>query len=165
MKKILNIIPFILLTLLLTNISLAQTGWIQQNSGTTTILNSVFFLDDNTGWTCGWDGIILKTTNSGLDWFEQNSNTSTNLHTIQFVDENTGWVCGNQVLIKTSDGGSTWDIMNFPSSDYLSGLQFINLSVGWIISHNTDTSYAYKTTNGGIDWNVKAQYQSEYFET
>jgi len=44
--------------------------WIIQNSGITTILNSVQFIDTLTGYAAGDGGVILKTVNGGLSWVQ-----------------------------------------------------------------------------------------------
>src|SRR5436190_9537346 len=98
----------------------AQTGWIQQNSGTFFTLNSVCFVDANTGYAVGDSGysanIILKTSDGGLNWVTQMRQVSGTapLTSVSFVNANTGFVsgCGNysimysgHVLYKTTNGG------------------------------------------------------------
>ncbi len=50
--------------------------WYQQNSGTTNIFMTCFFLDENTGWAAGNAGTIVKTTDGGQNWFSQSISTS-----------------------------------------------------------------------------------------
>ena len=141
--------------------------WYQQNSGTDSNLQSVFFINENTGWACGSNGVIIKTTNGGEDWFEQVSNTTADLRGIQFVDANNGWAFGSKQILSSTNGGSSWTAQNFLSSSYLSALQFINVNLGWVISHNVfsaDTSYIYKTTDAGISWTLQTQTHNEYYE-
>jgi len=135
--------------------------WYQQNSGTTTHLYSVFFIDENTGWTCGDSGKIIKTTNGGLDWLEQNSNTIAYLRVIQFIDQNNGWAYGYHQILNTTNGGTTWNVQDFPPPAYIVALQYINLNTGWFIYHSSDTSYIAKTTNGGNSWTIQFQSQNE----
>jgi len=141
--------------------------WYPQNSGTDLNLQSVFFINEHTGWACGTNGVIIKTTNGGEDWFELVSNTTADLRGIQFVDANNGWAFGINQILSSTDGGSSWTAQNFLSSSYLSALQFINVNLGWVISHNVssaDTSYIYKTTDGGISWTLQTQTHNEYYE-
>lgn len=51
------------LTIISSNI---HSQWYLQYSGTSENLSDVFFIDENTGWACGWNGIIIKTTNGGF---------------------------------------------------------------------------------------------------
>jgi hypothetical protein len=45
-------------------------SWIEQESGTDSCLNGVFFVDDLTGWVVGDGGTILHTTNGDLTLVE-----------------------------------------------------------------------------------------------
>ena len=45
--------------------------WTTQAIGVTNILDDIFFINENTGWTVGGDGIILKTTDGGENWIDQ----------------------------------------------------------------------------------------------
>jgi photosystem II stability/assembly factor-like uncharacterized protein len=47
------------------------TTWTQLESGTTSILSSVHFIDANTGWAVGDSGTILHTTNGGVSFVEE----------------------------------------------------------------------------------------------
>ena len=93
--------------------SLAQDGWFQQTSGTIHNLNSVYFVDINTGWAVGDSGTILNTTNGGTNWNVQTIDTMFSLYSVHFEDNNTGWAVGNYlnvaVILKTTDGGINWN--------------------------------------------------------
>jgi photosystem II stability/assembly factor-like uncharacterized protein len=45
----------------------SDTGatWMVQNSGVSSYLNSVIFVDSLTGWACGYQGVIIHTINGG----------------------------------------------------------------------------------------------------
>ena len=51
--------------------SIAQ--WTQLNSGTTEWLQSVYFVNSDTGFALGNVGIILKTTDGGDSWTKKTS--------------------------------------------------------------------------------------------
>ena len=38
-------------------------------------LNDIQFIDDNTGWAVGENGIVLRTTNGGVTWVEKEQET------------------------------------------------------------------------------------------
>ena len=97
----------------------SQSGWVNQVSGVTSNLVSVFFINTNTGWASGTDGTIIKTTNGGANWMIQNSTTTLPLLNIMFGDANTGWAAGgfddnnplcshNIIVIRTTNGGDLW---------------------------------------------------------
>lgn len=50
-------------------------GWFNQTSSVSEILMSVNFVNNTTGWIVGYNGVILKTTNGGLNWNNQVSGT------------------------------------------------------------------------------------------
>ncbi|MDH3267940.1 MAG: YCF48-related protein [Ignavibacteria bacterium] len=134
--------------------------WVMQNSGTQLNLNSIFFIDSNTGWAVGDEGIILKTTNGGNDWITQPGVTTDNLYSVHFENSNIGWIVGENVrIMKSTDGGSSWSAQfaNPPFPVDLRSVQFQNLNEGWAVGHyiysSTDyDSYIIKTTNGGTSW-------------
>ena len=139
--------------------------WYQQNSGTDSNLQSVFFINENTGWACGSNGVIIKTTNGGEDWFEQNSTTTEDLKEIHFVDENYGWSYQTYLILSTTNGGSSWVSQSFGPPDMLVALQFINESTGWLIYYRIDlTMFVCKTIDGGITWQIQTQVPDEFYE-
>jgi photosystem II stability/assembly factor-like uncharacterized protein len=69
----------------------------------------VFFIDSATGWIAGDNGLLLKTTNSGLNWSTQVSSTSQKLNSIRFLNTTTGVTCGTAgIVLKTTNGGASW---------------------------------------------------------
>ena len=114
--------------------------------------NSNYFIDQNTGFSVGDEGKILKTTNAGINWVEKQSNTVQNLNEVQFVDGNVGYICGDTgVVIKTSDGGENWQMLSTGITDNLNGINFYDLNLGFTVSKN---SRILKTTNGGLNWSI-----------
>ena len=72
----------------------------------------LFFLEPDVGWSCSFDGKVLRTTNGGLSWTHEQV-TRNRLRSIAFLDRNTGFVAGDAnsepgVLWSTTDGGSQW---------------------------------------------------------
>jgi photosystem II stability/assembly factor-like uncharacterized protein len=88
----------------------AQEGWFWQNplpQGNT--LRGVCFIDQNTGWTIGGAGTILKTTNGGIDWTFQASGTKNYLRGVFFTDANNGTVVGSYgIILRTTNSGADW---------------------------------------------------------
>ena len=135
------------------------TNWINIfNSGyDTTNLNSIYFINTSTGYAVGGGvflgGVVMKTTNSGLNWQYQNSNTSNYLNSIFFLPQNSGllgFAAGNNgVLIKTSNGGTNWYLLTSGTFLDLLSIFFLDSSSGFTVG------IAYRcllTTNGGMDW-------------
>ena len=98
---------FWLFVLSLVFVSGGYTQWSQQNSGTINTLQTVFFVNNNTGWCAGGSGTILKTTNSGDTWSPVNGLPNRNYTALSFYG-NFGWVAGDigSILRSTNHGGT-----------------------------------------------------------
>jgi len=122
-------------------------------------LESVYFIDGNTGWVVGQYGMILKTTNGGNNWIKQASNTNVNLFSTHFVNKSTGWAVGeNSYILKTINGGDTWIPQRGPEPGALYSIFFIDEHTGWAVGSYVDTTdkrlegLIAHTNNGGENW-------------
>lgn len=136
----------------------SSEGWVRQYSNSTSRLESVFFLNNITGWIVGSQGTFMKTENSGLFWVNSNFSAPHILGSVYFLNENTGWISGGydfiSIVYKTTDGGNNWDVQLFDmSAFYVSGLHFFNENTGWLINcGNNDGWRIMRTINGGNVW-------------
>lgn len=164
MKNIVSVV-----TLLLFFTSHINGQWYQQNSGTTSTILSVQFVDNNIGWAVGTESqgvhILFKTTNGGSDWFEQDTLLSSlegSFTTFYFLNESTGWFIAYKFdetsnIYKTTDGGDNWNIQftTPPFGAVLNDIQFtdslIGYSAGW---GQLSSGYIYKSTDGGNNWDL-----------
>lgn len=149
-----SFLQFLLFFLLVTQICSAQ--WTQQNSGTTNLFYSCFFLDENTGWTAGEDGTILKTTDGGENWFSQSLSTSFDIYSIFFTNSLNGWltlfetVPYNQgSIMHTTDGGNSWHSHIGSMGSKFHKVHFSDINNGWVTE---SSEIIYHTTNGGTSW-------------
>ena len=119
--------------ILFTNIY-SQSGWINQISGVTTNLNSVKFVNSQTGWCVGDSGKILKTTNGGLYWNPQFSGFHYNLRALNFPSIDTGYIAGDSgIFLKTINGGDNWFRLNSVMSKInFSSVFFLNNNEGYL---------------------------------
>ncbi|KXK55629.1 MAG: serine/threonine protein kinase with PASTA sensor(s), partial [Chlorobi bacterium OLB5] len=123
-------------------------------------LNSVFFIDQFKGFACGERGILLKSTNSGINWSISNLGQNYSLKKIKFINNLTGFIAGgdvipNGVIIRTTDGGSSWQTV-YNDSSSLSSINFINNNTGWAAG---TYGYYLKTTNSGSNW-VRSRFET-----
>lgn len=135
MKNILLIIFLILIV----NSSYSQ--WIQQQSNAgNSYLNDIRFINKKTGWCVGDSpGIILKTTDGGVNWFEQfNPLPDRTLSCVFPVDSEYVYAAGyGQTLLKTTNGGTNWQILqNGSAISYYTGMFFANRNRGWIAAND-----------------------------
>jgi len=161
--KLKFLVVFILYLFIPNPIYSSESGWEIQNSNTTNVLHSVNFIDNNTGWTCGINGIILKTTNSGINWISQISHTDVYLVAIYFLNANVGFTSGFKsenyptigyrcIILKTLDGGINWDTIDTSTDYYITNIDFINSTTGYFSGglYGNGTNKILKTTNSGI---------------
>lgn len=134
-------------------------------------LNSVDFVDNNTGYSAGAYGTILKTTDGGTDWSQINSGTDKSLMSLSFVNANTGFVGGpRQLLRKTTDAGNTWQNIALPvqgqwdSLYYVMDINFVTPNVGYIVGFFQLESKIWKTTDGGNTWSTQGTGGANYLK-
>ncbi len=135
-------------------------AWAQSNAGISNYsINSLFFLDANTGYAVGYDwnnaiNVIIKTTNGGTDWTAQTSGTTNFLNSVFFIDTNTGYVVGEPtIILKTINGGASWIPQTSVTTENLKSVYFTDANTGYIAGNS---GIIQKTTNGGANWSSQA---------
>jgi eukaryotic-like serine/threonine-protein kinase len=114
-------------------------------------LNSICFVNDLTGYSCGNQGIIIKTTDGGYSWSTIGDSSGNEYYDVKFISPEKGFIVGEKgLIITTNDGGNTWQKI---SSDTVNSLFKIffrkNNYSGFIVgAHGT----ILKTNDGGINW-------------
>ncbi len=119
--------------------------WLSHYSGPIPPLSSIFFTNQNSGFSVGTDGVILRFTDSG--WISSMSPVRKSLTSIFFSDDSMGWACGmNGAMIRTKNGGRSWNqiISGTPKDIY--SLYFIDSLNGWIFGNSGSIL---KTKTGG----------------
>ena len=107
-------------------------------------------MDANTGWICGSDGKISKTTDGGTSWTEYSTPFSNTILEICFINNTTGWAVSTEGISKTTDGGKTWAIQYTPKILYEpKSLYFIDTNTGWAAGNY---GLMLHTTDGGNTW-------------
>lgn len=113
-------------------------------------LKDVFFVNSQTGWSVGFTGTILKTSNAGTTWQIQNSGTFSDLNSVHFLDTQNGWVAGaDGTVIHTTDGGDNWQMQNTDVTITLNSIVFTDTQTGWAAGA---LGSILKTTDGGNFW-------------
>lgn len=129
-------------------------NWKFINQGGGKIFYCTYFVNLSTGWAVGesattYSGIIYKTTNGGTNWFQQSVASVPEFNSCFFINENTGWAGGTNCFVKTSNGGLSWDTIS--TNLVTRGLYFVDALTGFMAENS---SKIYKTTDGGLTWNV-----------
>lgn len=132
-----------------------KSKWLSLNSNTTSNLNSVYFLNADTGYAAGFKS-VFKTTNGGVTWTEKTISTTINtINDLYFANSNTGYVVGssnlqmNGAISKTNDGGDTWTIQTLSNSYVMNAICFPSANIGYAVG---SPGKIYKTINGGGSW-------------
>ena len=119
-----------LLNIVLSREVASQNTWSWQNplpQGNR--LESVYFVNDQTGWAVGYKGTIMHTADGGTTWIQQSSGTTNDLFGVHFESPTLGYVVGlNATILKTIDAGATWSPLtsSIPSTTPLYSVFFIS---------------------------------------
>ncbi len=139
-------------------ISVTSAQWTNQNpvpEGSK--LNDVYFVNEYMGWAVGNDGLLIRTTNSGLSWFGENTGVLENLNSVFFYGEYEGYIAGdNGTLLKSTNKGREWSQLNFPYSANLESIEFLNSSEGLTVSFDGNI---FRTSDGGEQWSLVSEGQ------
>lgn len=88
---------------------LSANTWIISEFSTYESMHSLFFTDEQKGWACSNNGVILKTVNGGTNWTPCATNVTSALRDISFMDGQNGWAIADGSIISTTDG-QNWDM-------------------------------------------------------
>jgi len=138
------------------------SNWELINQSISGHVQSIYFINKNTGWIVNEYGDILKSTNGGVTFPQQiNPYYGNILYSLYFVDSLNGWISGDYSrILKTTDGGNTW-LSRFYNSDHsLKSIFFVNNLTGWAVG---SLGYIVKTSNGGNNWTYQNSGISPYF--
>ena len=166
MKTKVQLLVFSIILLVTTKVTVAQGGWIIQDSLKTKITD-IFFADSSHGWMLSDTDTIYHTSDGGNNWELQIVGNDYVLSAIQFADSNVGWAMGDiGTILKTTDGGTTWTTQNSGVYDLLLSIQIIDTSNIWAVG---EAGVILHTTDGGLTWESKispdetAEHQAIYF--
>jgi photosystem II stability/assembly factor-like uncharacterized protein len=110
-------------------------------------------LDSATAFVVGDDGLIKRTTDTGLTWSARPSGSSSFLWDANFVEEGIGVAVGTGgTILRTSDQGNTWESQPSPTTSVLRAVSLIDASTGFTVGG--DDGIIMKTTDGGSNWTI-----------
>jgi photosystem II stability/assembly factor-like uncharacterized protein len=116
----------------------AGTGWqADQNYDSGNWHNSIYFIDNLTGWMVCVEGNIYHTIN-GHDWTGQINTDSNSLNDVFFLTSTEGWAVGNNVILHTTDGGQNWmrEAAELTEGKLLMGVYFTESNKGYVVGSN-----------------------------
>ncbi len=120
-------------------------------------LNDVCMINQDIGWIVGNKGIILYTSDGGLNWTKRYSQFNYDLLKVFFYDQDRGWIgtAQGRILI-TTNGGNDWaEVLISPDFTYFDAIYFTNPLTGHISVGKYKAVYIMRTSNGGLTWTKK----------
>ncbi|MFH1049424.1 MAG: YCF48-related protein [bacterium] len=130
-------------------------NWWMRTISSDVYFNCIYFGDENTGWSVGLSGNIVKITNAASDspsFNNQISGTTSALRGVHMADVNEGWIVGDQgTILHTIDGGTNWVTQVSGTTNNLYSVQFIDKNIGYIVGN---ASTILRTINGGSKWEI-----------
>jgi photosystem II stability/assembly factor-like uncharacterized protein len=94
-------------------------------------LNTVFFVDELTGWAAGTRGQIFHTTNGGTQWNTGNIGAEIEIYDLSFLNKNTGWAAADSGGIYRTLDGITWQAEILTLTASLHAIHFVDTLHGW----------------------------------
>ncbi|PKL86295.1 MAG: hypothetical protein CVV22_03825 [Ignavibacteriae bacterium HGW-Ignavibacteriae-1] len=118
----------------------------------------IFYLaPQNThGWACGFNGMVVRTTDGGQTWRGSTVPNAYHLEHIHFPTTQIGYTSGPDGLFKSKDGGQSWEEItpDLISTDYW-GCYFMDANFGLVIGGGCSRNQKYwRTTDGGSNWTL-----------
>lgn len=167
MKTKFYLILAVLAVILSQSLLLSQSvTWVEQTSGVTTQLTSVSAVDNNNAWICGYAGVVLRTTNGGINWVSVAGAPippTLDLHTIFGIDANTALAGGSSAsasfLFRTINGGANWTQVFTEPLGFINSVQMGNIFAGFMVGDPVGGRWSlWGTTNAGMTWDSSSFY-------
>ncbi len=124
--------------------------WTQISQGTIPGLESVCFVNMNTGYAGGWQNYFIKTTDGGTNWTEIEIDPDIwYIREIEFWDANNGVVAaaGAEVYV-TDDGGATWTEATGNTTSF-QDVVYVNSTTLFGVGGDEKIN---KSIDGGLTW-------------
>lgn len=111
----------------------------------------VDFVNTNTGVVSGYGGMILRTTNAGVNWSVSTTPNTSNIYEVVMISADTGYACGalSAAILKTVDGGVTWSSVAVTGTNTRYGIAFAPGGFVWICGTSGNII---RSTDNGASW-------------
>ena len=134
-------------------------NWIKITDTINYFLTSVYFQNASIGSIVGQDGIMMRTTNAGINWTTQNTIGTCEYLNSVFLYNNQGCAVGafynpldfiyNGAIQRTYDTGSSWTLLQSGYSNGLNSVYFTDINTVYAVG---DNGTILKSTNSGVSW-------------
>lgn len=146
-------LAFILL--LFSSITFSQSSWFWQNpTPQGSNINSITFINSQTGIAVGNHGTILQTTNGGENWNLTYVSYRNDFRSVHHVSGTTVFVAGTEgIILRTTNSGNSWERISSNITDTISSIYFTDQNFGYVACNR---GKVFKSTDGGITWNEQS---------
>jgi photosystem II stability/assembly factor-like uncharacterized protein len=147
----------------------SQWSWTELNTGVSVQLNSASSLSvgwqNDPVWACGYNGTVIRSTNSGQNWQNVSGNGLPNnitLFNIFIIDANTALTAGNinayTFVFKTTTGGSNWFQVFEQANGHINAIWMTSIFNGLMVGNPIDGGRwsLWKTSDAGVTWDSTA---------
>ncbi len=113
----------------------------------------VLHVDSDIVFAVGEKGLIIKSTDTGLNWCPQTTNTELTLRDISFINSETGFTIGDSgVILKTTDSGENWIKKEINIKNNLRAIYNLDINNSWICG---DSGLIINTSDNGESWEIQ----------
>jgi len=146
----------LVLILILNSAVLSQSTW-NLLPALTGSLNSLYFVNNQTGWVVGSPG-VFKTTNGGFNWAIQSSDSARG---VCFINGNTGIIGGHNPK-RTTDGGAIWTNLSRFADTLVYDISRTDSMILFACGGRPGTSYGviWRSIDAGLNWSRVYHYSN-----
>lgn len=123
-------------------------SWTETSPPDSHDFKKIRFSDSLSGWACGYDGDLYKTTDRGNTW-EDRGFSYDYFRDIHFFDDSNGMLLAGHMVLLTTDGGEQWDSTVYIYGGSLSSFACSGENQGLAIGYGGEIN---KTYDGGYTW-------------
>ena len=118
-------------------------------------LNTIYFSDELNGWTAGYWGLMMHTTDAGQTWSMAGPANEFTYYALHLYTDKYIWAGGYaNKMVRSTDYGNTWQDISLPYSDYdITEIYFSDSLNGFLMmGKNPYFGLMYRTSDGGMTW-------------
>ena len=132
------------------------TDWVIRNLPVTNqFFNDIQFIDKNTGFLAGDEGVFISTSDGGQTWSNKYLPDDNNISNIFFLNDSDGWLISYNTknILITNDGGITWTVSSLEPDKKYQPLEvyFINQNIGFV---SASEGKLFKSFDKGNTWEL-----------
>lgn len=117
-------------------------------------LYSVSFSSENNAIAAGVSGLLLTTSDKGINWINRNEPTIESLRSVFFISESTGKASvfsSPGLILQTYNSGQTWELLNTGINARLSAIVMTDESTVFAVGENGTIAVS---KDDGVTWNI-----------